>query len=178
LSHQLWWIASGAGLAALMLAAAWQDVRTRRIPNALTLAGLGMALALRVPFGFPALLHGLEGAALAFGAALLLFALGALGGGDAKLLVAMGAFMGPDALLGAFAVVFLCGLALAVIWTARKGLFPLLLFNTVELVKSGKTLGGAGRRQTLAEGQALTIPYGVSIAAGSLLWWFGQGVRP
>jgi prepilin peptidase CpaA len=178
LSHQLWWIVTGAGLAGLMLAAAWQDVRTRRIPNALSMAGLGLALALRVPFGFPALAHGLEGAALAFGAALLLFALGALGGGDAKLLVAMGAFMGPDGLLGALAVVFLCGLALAVVWTARKGLFPLLLVNTLDLVKSGKFLGGAGRRQALAGDQALTVPYGVSIAAGSLLWWFGQGVRP
>jgi hypothetical protein len=56
-------------------------------------------------------------------------------------------------------------------------LLPLLIFNTFELIKSWLTLGRAGPVRKLESPNALTIPYGVPIAAGTLIWWFGEGVR-
>ena len=77
-----------AGLASLILVAVVWDVRERRIPNALTVTGLVLAIVLRLLEGQEALLAGLAGLVLAVLVALPLVALGGLGGGDAKLLAA------------------------------------------------------------------------------------------
>jgi hypothetical protein len=53
----------------------------------------------------------------------------------------------------------------------------LLIFNTVDLIKSWRSWGRAGQLRTLESPGALTIPYGVPIALGTLIWWFAEGVR-
>ena len=88
-------------LVALLVLACWFDVRERRIPNALTLAGAAAALLLRSGWGWGSVLEGAAGAGLAVVVGLVPFALGYLGGGDVKLLGAVGASMGTDRLLGA-----------------------------------------------------------------------------
>jgi hypothetical protein len=52
----------------------------------------------------------------------------------------------------------------------------LLVFNTFDLIKGWLTLGRAAPVRKEAT-PMLTIPYGVPIAAGALIWWFGNGVR-
>jgi hypothetical protein len=76
--------------------------------------------------------------------------------------------------LGLIAVL---GAAFALVSVIRRGLLPLLLFNTLDLVKSWRSLGQAGQARRLDAPGALTIPYGVPIALGTLIWWFGEGVR-
>jgi len=92
-------------ISTLMLAAAWTDVRSRRIPNALTVSGFGVAIALRLLAGPAAGIDGVTGAILAFVLCLPFFVLGVLGGGDAKLLMALGAFTGPRDLLVAMLII-------------------------------------------------------------------------
>ena len=61
---------------ALVVLAVVSDLRTRRIPNALTLTGLGIALALRGILGWEPLANGMLGAAIAFVPAMPLVLLG------------------------------------------------------------------------------------------------------
>jgi prepilin peptidase CpaA len=106
-----------------------------------------------------------------------LYALRAIGGGDVKLLAAVGAFLGSTQIVGALGLIAVLGAAFALLSVVRKGVLPLLIFNTLDLVRSWRTLGQAGQSRKLESPAALTIPYGVPIAVGTLIWWFGKGVR-
>ena len=164
-------------LVGFLCAAAWSDIRAHRVPNRLTLAGLVVAFVLRAPLGVAAVLSGLEGFAIALAVAMLFFALGAVGGGDAKLLAMVGAFLGLGPLPGALAYIVLLGAAMAVVAMARRGLLLLLFMNTVDLFRSKHLVARSGDVRTLETPGAQTIPYAVPIAAGTLMWWFGQGVK-
>jgi prepilin peptidase CpaA len=161
-------------LSALMLAAAVCDVRTRRIPNVLTILGFAVAIGLRATAGPGAGIDGVVGAILAFVLCLPFFVLGVLGGGDAKLLMALGSFTGPRDLLMAMLVIASLGGILGAIDALRKGILLPVLYNCVNIVKHWATLGRRGTNRSLATAGALAIPYGVAIAVGSLVWWFAQ----
>jgi len=161
-------------ISTLMLAAAWTDVRSRRIPNVLTLSGFGVALALRLTAGPGAGIEGVIGAILAFVLCLPFFVLGVLGGGDAKLLMALGAFMGPRDLLLAMLLIASIGGIIGAVDAMRKGILLPVLYNCGDIIKHWVTLGRRGTPRSLATSGALAVPYGVAIAVGSLVWWFAQ----
>lgn len=169
--------AADVSVALFVCAAAWLDVTTHRIPNQLTVAGLAAALILRAPLGGEAIVRGLAGLGVALGISVVLYALRAIGGGDVKLLAGVGAFLGSKEVLGALALIAVLGAAFALLSVVRKGLLPMLIFNTLDLVKSWRSLGQAGPIRKLGSPGALTIPYAVPIALGTLIWWFGEGVR-
>jgi prepilin peptidase CpaA len=80
---------------ALTSYAGWMDLRTRRIPNWLTVPGLCIGIAANAAFGgWHGVLLALEGAGLALGLLLPLVQMRALGAGDWKLMGAVGAFWG------------------------------------------------------------------------------------
>jgi prepilin peptidase CpaA len=161
-----------AALTLLVGAAAWTDYRSRRIPNTLTVAGLGVALLLRAVLGPEAILDGLVGALLAFVLTLPLIVLGVMGGGDAKLLIAIGAFMGPRHFLTAATLIAIIGGMMAVVDAGRRGVLLPVLYNCGQIMKHWATFGRRGANRSFASVGALTIPYGLAIAAGALLWWF------
>lgn len=166
-------LAIGVPFTVIMLLAAASDVRSRRIPNELTVFGMVLAPVLWAFFGgsaaaFTSVLGG--GIALAVG--MTLFALGAMGGGDAKLLAAMGAFVGSTRLLSALLATGIAGgvFALAVAIGRRRLLATLL--SAWHLAVRLLTLGRAGVARTVESPGALTVPYGVAIAAGGLFTWY------
>jgi len=157
--------------------AAWWDATTHRIPNKVTVTGFAAALLLRAPLGVDVLGQGLAGAGIAALVAAVFYALRAIGGGDVKLLVGVGAFLGSTQIVGALALAAVLGAVFALASVIRRGVLPLLLFNTLDLVKSLASLGRAGQRGKLGSSAVLTIPYGIPIAVATLIWWFGKGVR-
>lgn len=165
-------LARTAALVIVMgLALGW-DVRTRRIPNRLTLAGLALGLLLRVPLGLEAGLLGLAGAGLALLVAFPLFALGGIGGGDAKLLVVAGAFLGPEGLFVAGLAAAALGGLMAIVAVARRRVWLPTLLSSKDLLVHLATLGKAGERPSLDSPGAVKIPYGVAISLGTLMAWF------
>lgn len=163
---------ASAALTALLAAAAWTDYRSRRIPNALTMSGLAAALVLRGIIGPAPIIEGLVGALLAFVLTLPLLMLGVMGGGDAKLLMAIGGFMGPRNFLWAGILIAIIGGMMAVVDAGRRGALLPVLYNCGQIMKHWATLGRRGANRSFASVGALTIPYGIAIAAGALLWWF------
>jgi len=116
-------------LAAVLIAAAWSDVRSGRIPNAVTYGGVLVGLiahaALEGLAGDGGLRIGLAGSAagLAVGFLPLLAAwqAGGVGGGDAKLMAAVGALTGWRFTLAAmvYGLLIAALMALAVIFARR-----------------------------------------------------------
>lgn len=157
---------------AVMLTAAVSDLRSRRIPNRLIIAGLVAGLATRLVLGPAALGAGLLAAAVAMGLGVLLFAVGAMGGGDGKLLAVVGAFMGLQGGLEALIASAMAGGVFALAIAVRKGVILPVLLSFRDLVVWIVTLGRGGERVTLESPGAIAIPYGAAIAVGSLAVWF------
>lgn len=124
-------------IAVATITAAVIDVRTRRVPNALTmslaLVGLALAVAGLGRVGIGASIAGcLVGLALMLPGNLL----GATGGGDVKLLAAVGTLLGPGATLRAFVATAIAGGLIALVVAVRRGRFAATLAGTSALVTS------------------------------------------
>ncbi len=106
------------------LTAAVTDLRTRRLPNWLTVPALAAALVFHsATGGLAGLGTAVAGFALGFGVLLVLWLIGGGGGGDVKLMGALGAWLGPTSTL----LVFFASTVFAVMGTA--GLATLDLLN-------------------------------------------------
>lgn len=159
-------------LVVMLAGAVVVDVRERRIPNAVTVPGLlvGVILAVFGEGGFPG--EALGGVLVAFAVSVPFVLLGALGGGDAKLLTAVGAFVGLGGLLSVLLYGALAGGILAIGNAVRRRAILGVLMNTKSLLVYLVTFGRRGERISLDNPGAVSIPYGVAIAAGTLVAWF------
>ena len=148
------------------------DLRTRRIPNWLTAASLLLALVLRAVGGLDSLLDGLMGAGVGLAVGLALFAVRALGGGDGKLLVAVGAFLGLGQMKGALLLIGVLGGFLGLGEAIRRGVILPSLYNAVAMLRRWVLFRRGDELRTIESPGAVTVPYGVAIAAGAIAWWF------
>jgi prepilin peptidase CpaA len=162
-------------LVALVGYAAWTDLRSRRIPNRLTLGILGCGLLLRAVEGLGSLSAGLLGAGLGLALAVVLFGLGAVGGGDGKLLIGVGAFLGHERFVGALLLIGVLGGLLGLVEAVRRGVILPAALNAAGMVRRWATFGRSGEARTVDSPGAVTVPYGVAIAAGTIVWWFWGG---
>jgi len=155
---------------ALLAVTVYTDCRWRLIPNALTLPAMAVGVMLQVASqGWPGLAWGLWGLALGFGLMMIPFTFGQMGGGDVKLLAALGSLLGGYAILNVFLYTTLAGGVLALGYAARRkeGFHTLrragqLATGLLRLRRDGHAANDSAL--------ALTIPYGVAIAAGTLLY--------
>lgn len=155
-------------------AAVFFDVRTRRIPNALT---LGAALAALAFAGIHAGWSGVETAAAGWvvGTAIFFpfFALGGMGAGDVKLLAAVGAWLGPiNAILVAM-FGSIAGGVLALVVALARGYLRTALSN-LWLMLTHWRISGPSRvpGMTLKDSKSPRLAYAIPIAVGLVctLW--------
>jgi prepilin peptidase CpaA len=155
----------------LTLWIAWGDVRTRRIPNYLTLGTALTGLAFNsLTQGLPGLVDGILGMLLGFCCLILIYLWGGMGAGDVKALAALGAWLGPKLTVFLFCYMGIAGGVIALGYLVWRG-------SLRAKMKQGWTYllnlilcraDGAPRSPSPAD---LTpgIPYGVAIAVGMLV---------
>jgi Flp pilus assembly protein protease CpaA len=165
-----------AGLIVVLLLSVWFDVSEKRIPNWITLGGLAGALAWRGVIGPEALWMGVLGGALGLSLGLLLYAAGAMGAGDGKLLATVGSFLGLETFLPSLPLIGAFGGVLALAVTVRNGTVFATLHRFRELLFYFVSFGRIGDRRTLSTPGAVTVPYGVAVAAGAATAWLGWGL--
>lgn len=161
------WIAGGAVI--LCGAAAWCDLQYRRIPNALTLPAVVVALCLHaVMNGWSGFLLALGGMLVASALVLPGYALGFTGAGDVKLLAAVGALLALPAALYAALLSLVLGGVLSVLLSVWRRNLSGLLKNTWGM---GRWLvvrsTGAPVQAPAASGKG--VPLGVAIAVATLV---------
>lgn len=157
-------------IALSVVALVW-DVRTRRIPNAVTVSALLAALLFHgITGGWSGLAFALGGFGAGFGLLFVLWLVGGGGGGDVKLMGALGAWLGAPLILIVFlgsALVALVMLMATLMWqaVARAG-------QPVYAGVGGKG-GGKDAKEQLKSARRV-IPYAVPAAVTT---WIVVGAK-
>ncbi|OFW12779.1 MAG: hypothetical protein A3F70_09635 [Acidobacteria bacterium RIFCSPLOWO2_12_FULL_67_14] len=140
------------------------DLRTRRVPNPLTLA-LGAAGVALAATGVGRV--GVGGALLAGALGLLLMLpghlMGATGGGDVKLFAAVGTLLGPGHTVRAFVFTLMAGALLALAVALARGQLGAAVRRTGRLLSSR-----AGAGEIRQAGTVNRFAYAPAIAAGAM----------
>jgi prepilin peptidase CpaA len=162
-------------LLSLVLGAAIYDVRYRRIPNWLNVAGVvaGIAMNTFLYEGWPGLRFSLLGLALAFGVYVALYAVRAMGAGDVKLMAAVGAIVGWENWFGIFLITAILGGLMALVLVIVKKRLAKTLFNVgyiLSEMKSGRPAYVGREELDVKNPKALGLPHGAVIAVGTLFF--------
>jgi prepilin peptidase CpaA len=160
-----------AGAVLLSLVAGWTDLRSRRIPNWLTVPGLLTGVAANTALsGWSGLKTSLLGALVGLALLLPFVLLRSLGAGDWKLAGALGAFTGPaalvDLLLGSVLVAGVMAVALVIYKRRTLQTIRNIGHILVSLVKFRLP----GHRVSLDNPESLKVPYGVALALTVVLY--------
>jgi prepilin peptidase CpaA len=148
-------------LVGVLALASLSDVRTRRIPNALTVPSIVLGLVLGgVLFGTDGLVNSAQGLGLGMAIFFPLFFLRWMGAGDVKLMMAIGALKGPEFVFFAclWSAVFGGGLAVYGLMRARRMGLALAHMYYSKLMPQ---VGGSF--------MLTRIPYAPAIALGTLV---------
>jgi prepilin peptidase CpaA len=165
-----WQMVGTVALIALLVAAAWVDVREHRIPNALVFPGIALGLMFaHLPGGSVG--GAALGVAVGMAMGLPLYALRAMGAGDVKLMGMAGAFLGAGDMFVAGLVIFVVGGVLGLVAVWRRRAFRQLGANLKDMA-GGLTarLAGGPAAAGAAAPSVGVLPYGVAIAAGTILY--------
>jgi prepilin peptidase CpaA len=165
--HETVWILT----VAFALYAGWLDLRTRRIPNWLTVSGLVAGLAVNSILGgwYDAKVS-LEGAGLALGIFLPLVLLRGIGAGDWKLMGAVGALMGVKPILLVLLASFLVSGMMALIQVLLTKRVRTTARNMLVLVQGFLIFGLRSNPEiSLDNPTLLKLPFGVAVAVATVL---------
>ena len=163
---KIWAVALAVGLTA-----GWIDLRTRRIPNWLTVTGVLVGVVLHTyQSGVYGTAVALEGMFLALIIIFPLVLLRAMGAGDWKLMAALGAVLGPWMMLFVLAgAIFLAGF-MAVVMIVRAKKVKETFYNMFVLVQGFLVFGLRANPEISLDNPALLkLPFGVAVAVASVI---------
>jgi prepilin peptidase CpaA len=154
----------------LALLAMYSDLRWRRIPNYLTLPAIALGFLLNfLGYGWRGVLSASFGLVVGMSLLMLPYLLGGMGGGDVKLMGALGTLLGSHAILNVFLYTSLVGGLIAiVVAVANQSLIE--TFKRIWLFLKCIFLFRAPSTGALVFKKSPTMPYGVAIGAGTLLY--------
>ena len=123
--------------------------------------------------GLSGLKSSAAGLGLAFAVYIVLYLLRAMGAGDVKLMAALGAIAGPDAWIRIFLLACILGGVIAIVLLLTKGRVATTLWNVGFILKElSQFRAPYMKREELDvhNPKAVTLPHGVSIALGVLVF--------
>jgi prepilin peptidase CpaA len=161
-------------LVILVIAAAVIDMRSMRIPNWLTVSGMLLGLAWNTALGSPfyiGFLWALGGLATGLVLLLPLYVLRVMGAGDVKLMAMVGAFLGLPEILYAVLFTFILGGVFALIYAVAHRSAGRMVGNVLDITRFATFGLMSGVLPSMAMGPSIgKLPYGISIAAGTIAW--------
>lgn len=163
-----------ATLLAVVIAAGAFDIRSRRIPNWLTIGGVVLGVGINgFLYGLPGFLLAAKGMGLALLIYVPLFLIHGMGGGDVKLMAAVGALAGPFPWLVIFIITSLlggvCGLGLALAKGRLRRTFGNVLFILRQLFLF-RAPHHEREELDVKSPEALRLPHGSVIALGTIAY--------
>lgn len=176
-------------LAVLLLIAAAHDLRGHRIPNALIICGVFLAMVLHSTLpsgeGFISLLPGalgpwgaLKGLLIGLAVLLPLYLLRGMSAGDVKLMAMTGAFLGSPEIWWAIFSTFLAGGVLVLAAMLRPGVAAQTLKNLRTMLSSAMLRTAIGGAVSISAPQSATrLPYGLAIAGGTVVCMIYRAVQ-
>lgn len=171
----LLWNPGTGVLIALLIAAAWIDWRTMRIPNWLTVGGMCWGFFASAATS-PSFIDGIVFSAGGFGLGLAIFLplwmLRVMGAGDVKLMSMTGSFLGAAATFQAALLVGIVGGIAVVIFAIAARTSRHLASNAKTMAASMLVPGMPLWRPERAGVSVGRLPYGVSISVGTVLFLF------
>jgi prepilin peptidase CpaA len=177
----------GAGqilLGTLVAAATVFDIRSRRIPNWLVLAGIVAGFTWNVSSspGWSGLGRAAAGLGLGFILYFPLYLLRARGAGDVKLLASVGSITGPGNCFWIFFLTAILGGAIAVVLLLFRGRVRQTFFNVAWIMQDLLHLRAPYRRSDeldVTTPKGMRLPHAAMIAVGTIAFLFmaQRGVR-
>jgi prepilin peptidase CpaA len=163
-------------LGILAAIAAIFDIRYRRIPNWLVLAGIIVGFSWNVySSGWSGLLHSSEGLGLGFVLYFPLYLIRARGAGDVKLLAAVGAVAGPGNCFWIVLLTAILGGVIALLLLIFRGRVRQTFFNVGWIIRDLLHLQAPWRSSDeldVTTNKGLRLPHGAMIAVGVLAFIF------
>ena len=160
-------------LSLIVIPAAVVDIKTRRIPNWLSLSGIVLGIALNAfLFETEGLWFSLKGLGLAFAVYFVLYLIHAMGAGDVKLMAAVGAVAGPGYWLLILILTSVTGALAGLLVVATKGRLRRTFENILVILISfrhGQLPYKENPELDVRSGEGLRLPHAVMIAFGTLV---------
>ena len=155
----------------LLTWAASVDLRSRRIPNWLSLSLILTGLVQSFTWAHVAgPMDAFLGLLTGFGLTFILFAIGAMGGGDVKLMAGLGAWLGPWPTLTVSAMAAVIGMVIVIVQAAAEGRLTKLFRNSAVIAASLATANADTIEQAAETGKACSstsgrkpLPYAVPV---------------
>lgn len=163
-------------LVGLLVTAAVIDWKSYRIPNWLTVSGMAFGLiynTVAAPIWYQGLLGALAGLAVGLIVLLPVYVLRVLGAGDVKLMAMVGAIVGLSDILNAVLYSLIVGGVAAIAFAIYHRALRRMTANVTDIIQTMTIAALTGTHPTPAlEARASIgkLPYGVSIAAGTIAW--------
>jgi len=167
-------ITSQIFVGAFLIVACIMDLRTRRIPNALTFSAVATGLLFHLlTGGLTAAGWSIAGCLLGFLLFFPMFALRGMGAGDVKLLAAVGAWIGPSQVVTAALATSIAGGVIALVVALGHGYLKVAFRNLWMLLTHWRVMGVRPVDElTLQGARGPRLAYAIPTAIGTLvtLW--------
>jgi prepilin peptidase CpaA len=165
-----------AGAAVCALIGSVTDVKSRRIPNVITVPAFFVGLCLHLFLGgWRQMLSALAAGVICGAIFLVFFIAGGMGAGDVKLITAVGCIAGMSHIAYILALTAITGGAMALVLALARGRLKQTLMNVGEIASHHRNQGLQPHPDlNVKNTQTLRLPYALAIAGGSVLTLFFQ----